>query len=104
MNLLTQAIRKQLPPIGSTDGQGGQAIVHCKFFTPDAGWTWYVTEFDQADTFFGLVVGHETELGDFSLSELQQVRGALGLPIERDLHFKPKPLKELRECPPWLKG
>ena len=29
------------------------------------------------------------ELGSVSLSELESVRGKLGLPIERDLHFTP---------------
>jgi hypothetical protein len=43
------------------------------------------------------VVGFEIELGYFSLKELNEARGPLGLPIERDLHFKPKSLEELRE-------
>lgn len=47
--------------------------------------------------FFGLVVGFKIELGYFSLKELKEARGPLGLPIERDLHFKPKSLEELRE-------
>lgn len=66
-----------------------------KYFTPDSSWTWYATEFDGQDTFFGLVQGLEEELGYFSLAELQQVRGPLGLPIERDLHFQPTPLSQL---------
>ena len=37
--------------------------------------------------FFGLVDGHEKELGYFTLSELKQVRGGLRLPIERDMYF-----------------
>jgi hypothetical protein len=45
--------------------------------------------------FFGLVVGQERELGYFSLSELETVRGPLGLPIERDLSFKPCPLSRV---------
>jgi hypothetical protein len=53
------------------------------------------TEFDGNDTFFGLVDGLEKELGYFSLSELQSVRGPLGLPIERDLYWRPKTLKEI---------
>ena len=53
------------------------------------------TEFDGEDTFFGLVDGHERELGYFSLRELEGVRGALGLPIERDLHWRPKTLREI---------
>ena len=42
-------------------------------------------EFDGHDLFFGLVEGHVKELGYFSLSELQRVKGPMGLPIERDL-------------------
>ena len=45
--------------------------------------------------FFGLVEGFEKELGYFNLSELESVRGPLGLPIERDLHFQPKTLGEI---------
>ena len=37
--------------------------------------------------FSDLGLGHP-ELGYVSLSELQTVRGRLGLPIERDLHFR----------------
>lgn len=65
------------------------AIAPVKFFTPDAGWIWYGIEFDGDDLFFGLVSGQEIELGYFSLSELESVRGQLGLPIERDLYYTP---------------
>ena len=95
MKLLTKAILKKLPKLYSQEEKGLEAIVVVKFFTPDGGWTWYVTEFDGDDTFFGLVDGFEKELGYFSLSELQGARGKLGLPIERDLYFDPVPLKEL---------
>ena len=44
--------------------------------------------------FFGLVIGFEQELGYFSLTELEAARGPLGLPIERDQHFEPKPLRD----------
>lgn len=45
---------------------------------------------------YGLVDGLDEELGYFSLRELQEVRGALGLPIERDLYFEPTMLAEIR--------
>ena len=77
--------------------KGLDSLAQVKFFTPDSNWTWYASEFDGEDIFFGLVVGFEVELGYFSLSELQSVRGPWGLPIERDLHFEPKTLKELQE-------
>ena len=95
MKLLTQEIRRQLPPLYSQEDKGGKAIVYVKFFTPDSNWTWLITEFDGEDTFFGLVEGHEKELGYFSLKELESVRGPMGLPIERDLYWKPKTLEEI---------
>ena len=95
MKLLTQEIRRKLPALGSQEEQGGRAIAWAKFFTPWAGFTWWATEFDGEDRFFGLVDGHERELGYFSLSELQNVQGPMGLAIERDLYWKPKALEEI---------
>ena len=103
MKLLTQAIRSKLPPLGSTEAQShDQLIVQAKFFTPDSSWTWFATEFDGDDTFFGLVVGFEVEMGYWLLSELESVRGPLGLPIERDLWFKPTPLSHVPEYAHWV--
>ena len=95
MKLLTNNLRDKIPPLYSTDGED-DPIVWCKFFTPDSSWTWYVLEFDGEDTFFGYVDGHYRELGYFSLSELKEVRGKLGLPVERDLHFEPKRLSDIK--------
>jgi hypothetical protein len=41
------------------------------------------------------VSGLEIELGYFALSELEGVRGPMGLPIERDLYYDPQSLEEL---------
>ena len=82
MNLLTQAIRSKLPPLGSTDRLPHDDIkVQAKFFTPDSSWSWYPVEFDGEDIFFGLVVGFGLDAGHVSLSELHSVRGPCGLPI-----------------------
>jgi len=94
MKLLTKEILKRLPKLGATDGQE-DPIVQVKFFTPDAQWTWYAIEFDGEDTFFGYVEGLENELGHFSLSELKEAGGALGLPVERDKFFKSCPLSKV---------
>ena len=95
MKLLTKELRAKLPPLYSTEkDKDPTAIV--KFFTPDSNWTWFATEFDGEDRFFGLVDGFDKELGYFSLSELASARGPLGLPIERDRWFSPKPLSECR--------
>ena len=93
MKLLTKALRNKIPPLYAQDGKGLEAIVYVKFFNPCGSWTWYVTEFDGEDTFFGLVCGFENELGYFSLSELESVKGKLGIGIERDLYFESQPLK-----------
>jgi hypothetical protein len=45
---------------------------------------------------FGWVEGFEPELGYFSLDELAEIKGPLGLRIERDLNFCPKPLSEIK--------
>jgi len=95
MKLLTEELRRKLPPLYSQDGKGGKAIAHGKFFTPDSSFTWYATEFDGDDIFFGLVDGQFRELGYFSLRELEEVRGPLGLAIERDIHWQPKTLEEV---------
>ena len=94
MMLLTKENRKQLPKLYSQDGAGMDAIAYVKFFTPDSSFTWYATEFDGQDTFFGYVDGgYCPELGYFTLSELQAARGPYGLPIERDRWFRPAKLQ-----------
>lgn len=94
---MPKSIREALPELYANEeiGLAAQALV--KFFTPDSNWTWYGSEFDGDDTFFGLVIGFVPELGYFSLSELTEARGPMGLPIERDMHFEPKSLQELRD-------
>lgn len=95
MKLLTDEIRKTLPPLYSQEKLEGKAVAYVKFFTPDSNWTWWATEFDGEDTFFGLVEGFCKDLGYFSLSELESIHGPYGLAIERDLYWKPKTLEEI---------
>jgi len=109
--LLDAETRARLPELYSGEEKGNRALAQAKFFSPDAGWTWYASEGSYVDEdgyfdtdkpkvdflFFGLVSGFEVEFGYFSLNELESVRGSLGLPIERDLYFEPKSLRELKE-------
>ncbi len=97
MELLPDKIREQLPELYSGEEEGLAAKAVVKYFTPDSNWTWYASEFDGEDIFFGLVSGFEVELGYFSLLELRSVRGPWGLPIERDLYFEATSLQELKE-------
>lgn len=62
-----------------------------KLFTPWAGGTWLLTELDPDDTdiAFGLCdlgLGFP-ELGSVRLSEIESLRGPLGLKAEIDQHF-----------------
>jgi len=104
MKLLTQEIRRKLPPLHGQESQGGKAIAHVKWFTPSSSWTWYITEGSPEKdpdgnvvdyTLFGLVDGLEKELGYFRLPEIESVRGPMGLPVERDLWWEHKTLEEI---------
>lgn len=106
MKLLTKKIISALPHFYKTgDFPLNDKIVICKFFTPDSNWSWYVFEGEPVKDeggketgdfeFFGMVHGHENELGYFFLSELQKIKGLLGLPIERDLHVFKVPYDQL---------
>ena len=94
--LLTQEDLGRLPALGTTDGQGYEALAQVKFFNPGGVGTWYATEYDPATrTFFGLADLGDPELGYFSLDELEQAKGNWGLGIERDMYFSPTALKAL---------
>ena len=97
MDLLPDNVRGTLPPIGSQAEDPDPKLL-VKFFTPDAGWTWYASEGEPVGDdfhFFGYVEGVENEWGTFALSELRGVHGVLGLPVERDLYFKPCPSSKI---------
>jgi len=95
--LVPEEVARRLPPLYSQEGLGEDATAQAKFFTPWTSWTWYASEYDPEERiFFGVVVGHERELGNFSLHELVAIRGPGGLRIERDLHWTPRPLRECR--------
>ena len=96
MKLLTKELIMQIPSLYDQDGKGVNQIAYAKLFTPDANWSWYITEFDPGSkTCFGLVDGNEKELGYFSLEDISNIRGPLGLKVERDLSFEKTSLKNL---------
>lgn len=99
--LLTAELRKALPPLYSNENTPlDQQIAHVKFFSPFSGWTWYATEFDGEDTFFGWVEGLDSEMGYFSLDELENLSGMNGqLPlVERDCYWSARTLGEVRNA------
>ena len=63
-----------------------------KLFTPDAGCTWLLVSLDpdEPDHAYGLCdlgLGC-AEIGSVSIMEIKSIRGSVGLPPERDLHFE----------------
>ncbi len=99
MKLLTDLIIEKLAQNGRANAErmadDGNTIDHfplVKLFMPDGAGTWLLSETDpdDPDIAFGLCdLGFGCpELGSVRLSELAAARGGLGLPIERDLHFR----------------
>lgn len=105
MKLLTKNITNQLIANGKDCHPiGGQyysedMLPVVKLFTPDANCTWLLSEINPnyLDTAYGLCdlgLGF-VEFGAVSLTELRSFRDSLGLPVERDFHFKAnKPVSE----------
>jgi hypothetical protein len=97
MKLMTKELEKIIPKLYATeDIKLEEKVVYAKFFTPDANWTWWVLEYDKDEKIcFAMVHGHERELGYVSITELESVRGPLGLNVERDMSFKPTKYKDI---------
>ena len=102
MKLLTEEIKKTLPPLYSQENET-DPLAHIKYFTPDSGWSWYVLEGQKQEDgdwlFFAKVVSPivpEGEIGYVCLSQLKEIRGSLGLPVERDLWFKATPISQCK--------
>ena len=112
MKLLTKAIERRLPPLYSQENKV-DPMVHAKFFAPDSGWTWFVTEGSEEPNaplvgtvkkfrcdvrFFGFVISNEKEWGYFMLSGLMAYHSSrFGLGIERDMYFKPGRFSEVMQ-------
>ena len=102
MNLQSEKIKEgaKLHPLYSQDGKHGETVVFAKFFR--GAWTWYATEgeINEAEndiTFFGLIVGHVTELGYFTARQLASVDA------ETDLYFEPCSLNDVARQDSYVK-
>lgn len=92
MILIPEELRPQLLANGHDTETDHVPVV--KLFDPCGAATWLISaiEPDDPDILFGLCdlgLGFP-ELGSVRLSELESVRGRLGLGIERDLYFEGK--------------
>ena len=109
MKLLTEELKKQLPPLYSQQNEKDPLVV-CKFFHLLSPMTWYAIEGSPVDAdgyfdtdqekvdflFFGWVHSDFPEMGYFSLSEMEKINVG-GLGMERDLHFTPTKLSEVKK-------
>ena len=97
-NLIPESILENIPDLYETE-RSINPICRIKLFTPDSQWTWYIIEFskEDKDTCYGYVKAFESELGYFSLSEIESIKGPLGLKVERYISFKTTDLKTLRK-------
>ncbi len=93
MELISEELLNKIPDLYETE-RSINPICHIKLFTPDSIFTWYIIEISKEDkhTCYGLVKGFESELGYFSLKELETIKGNLGLRVERDISFSPTAL------------
>jgi len=96
-NLISNEMLKSIPNLYETQDLE-DPLCHIKLFTPDANFTWYVIEVSIDENLcYGYVKGLENELGYFSLDEIADIRGSLGLPVEIDNSFKPTPLSTIKK-------
>jgi len=96
--LIPQKLLSEIPDLYETE-KILDPICQIKLFTPDSNWTWYIIEFSKADakTCYGYIQGIETELGYFTLEELESIHGPLGLAIERDMSFHPTSFSAIKK-------
>jgi hypothetical protein len=102
MKLFTKEILNKLPTLDETAETGIDGLtVHLKLFNPTGIGTWYIYAYDPADDYAMAYVNlgdiQNAELGGVSLEELREFKGRFGLGIERDMHFKSMPLREVMD-------
>ena len=92
MKLFTKEIEKKLQEQYQYGNDLEKQIVTAKIFDPMSQWTWYLLNQDPEDPdyLWAIVRGFEVEIGSVSKRELETYRGKLGLPLERDLYFRPR--------------
>lgn len=89
--------KMQIPKLYETE-EISNPTCHIKLFTPDSIWEWYIIELSiDLDICYGYTKGFEGELGYFSLNELNEIRGNLGLKVEIDTSFTPISLASVRK-------
>ena len=97
MKLLTKKIKEQAEK-QYKQGSDMEQMVVAKFFDAMGSWKWFLMNKDKDDDYcWGIVKGHEIEMGSFSIKELEEQKLPLGMKIERDLSFEPMKASEVWE-------
>lgn len=88
---------RNTPKIKST-GNFDDPIALVKLFNPSGGESWFITEADlENNEAFGLCYIHEAELGYMDLEEMSTLKGPMGIGLELDMHWTPRPLSVCRK-------
>ena len=73
-------------------GSDMEQMVVAKFFDAMGSWKWFLMNKSKDDDYcWGIVKGHEVEMGSFSIDELRSMQPR----IQRDLYFEPTPANEV---------
>ena len=95
MKLMTKAIQEQAEKQYDEGSDMEQKVV-AKYFDPMGSWKWFLMNKKKDDSYcWGIVKGHEVEMGSFSIDELENIKLPFGLGIERDTMFKPMKAKDV---------
>ena len=94
--LIPEAIKPKLPTLYSTESDP-DPMVYLKFFNPIGRGAWYLTEYNADDNLaFGYADIGSPEMGYFSITEMEEIVLPFGQKIERDNHFVPVPLSDIK--------
>ena len=99
--LLTAELAEKIPGLYDSEGTPvAEKMLYAHYFTGSADW--YIAELDrETGEMFGrcdLGLGFP-EWGYVTIQQLAELRGQFGLPVERDIDFKPRTARELGLAP-----
>jgi hypothetical protein len=76
--LIPEEIKHSLPKLYSQESEE-DTMIYLKFFNPAENGTWYLIEYEPKNELaFGYCVTQESELGYFSISELESIKLPFG--------------------------
>lgn len=103
MELITTELVQRSKELGTQeDVPEGSKIVIAKLFDPGGGATWLITDLSEYEdyqlsygfSYLGPAMAHFAEWGTIDIDEIEELE--LPHKIERDLHWKEKPMHQAR--------